>query len=494
MSGDGETLGGLYEGFESYRTPTDADYRILFTSGLIVPDTNVFLNLYRYNEQTRNDLFAVLRGLGDHLWVPRQVMVEFWQKRETVLLDPRDTDKTAKQLADQRDSSVSIFRAWANRVGLPRDRMTELESALSEGFRRVIDGVGQLADDEATEFVSDTGKDPVLAGLEPILAGRVGKELSDTEYKKAVEEAKRRADANQPPGYKDSGRPGDYLIWVQTLDEVKNRQQDVLIVTGDVKEDWWRREHGQLRGPRPELAEEMHKVAGTRLFMLRPESLLIHAREVLQVEVRDESVQDIERVSEGENGGWTSEAIGLFLSRLAQEGWTAQANAIRIAAIGGGFIERELIYKLGGYSEGRSLRGFTRPINRTAREFREQGIVPESAIDVFVTEYDTSSPTLPAGWASGFRIPDVLVPVIREQARDWNAQTIFKPDPDRLAVALEEFRGLGHDVDEDTEELDNFGRPRWICRRCGSHFALQSGEEGWISPSGSAPCSEAGES
>jgi hypothetical protein len=48
---------------------------------------------------------------GDHLRVLRQVMVEFWQERETVLLDPRDTDKTAKQLADRRDSTISMFRA-----------------------------------------------------------------------------------------------------------------------------------------------------------------------------------------------------------------------------------------------------------------------------------------------------------------------------------------------------------------------------------------------
>jgi hypothetical protein len=40
----------------------------------------------------------------------------------------------------------------------------------------------------------------------------------------------------------------------------------------------------------------MKKVAGVRLFMLRPENLLVHARQVLGVKVRDESVQDIERV------------------------------------------------------------------------------------------------------------------------------------------------------------------------------------------------------
>lgn len=487
-----ERLGGLYDGFEVYRTATEADYRSLLTDGLVVPDTNVFLNLYRYNEQTRNDLFTVLGGLGEHLWVPRHVMVEFWRKRETVLLDPRDTDKTVKEMAVQRDEAISTLRSWANRVGLPPGRTDELGSVLSEAFGEVIDGVGQLADDDASQFASDTGKDPVLAGLEPILLGRVGRGLDETDYKKALEEAKQRAEAKRPPGYKDAGRPGDYLIWVETLREAERRQRDVLIVTGDVKEDWWRQEHGKQRGPRPELAEEMRTIAGTRLFMLRPESLLRHAREILQVEVREESVQDIERVSEAENGGWSIEAVGQFLARLSREGWSAQEQAIRMAALRGGFVEREIVYSLGGYDEGRSLRGFTRPINRIAREFREHGIVSGSAVDILVTEYDPTSPNLPVGWASGFRVPEVLVPLVLELAKDWQVQALLEPDPDRLAIAFEEFRGLGHDVDESTAERDEYGRSQWFCRRCGTHFYLQGTGERWISPSGRAVCPHAG--
>src|SRR5690242_11422468 len=40
---------------------------------------------------------------------------------------------------------------------------------------------------------------------------------------------------------------GDYLVWTQVLREARQRQCDVLLVTGDVKEDWWRRTpHGEL--------------------------------------------------------------------------------------------------------------------------------------------------------------------------------------------------------------------------------------------------------
>jgi hypothetical protein len=44
---------GLFEGFAGYRTPSTDDYRRVLTEGLVVPDTNVLLNLYRYNAQTQ---------------------------------------------------------------------------------------------------------------------------------------------------------------------------------------------------------------------------------------------------------------------------------------------------------------------------------------------------------------------------------------------------------------------------------------------------------
>jgi hypothetical protein len=87
-----------------------------------------------------------------------------------------------------------------------------------------------------------TNKDPVLIELEPILRDRVGAALDKPEYDAALAEAKLRAEARRPPGYKDSSKggealAGDYLVWVQLMREAQRRQRDVLLVTGDIKED-----------------------------------------------------------------------------------------------------------------------------------------------------------------------------------------------------------------------------------------------------------------
>jgi hypothetical protein len=415
---------GLFDGFEGYRTPSEDDYRRVLTEGLVVPDTNVLLNLYRYNAQTQTDLFAVLERLGDRLWVPHQVLVEFWRNRESALRAPQDTAETAVEaLKDQCEQAIRVLRTWANRVALPAERLTKLQEAMEQGFAVVTEAITGLIDSKATERARDTTLDPVLKKLESVLKGRVGSALDPAAHADAVAEGQRRVTAGLPPGYLDDhknkggtaeGATGDYLVWEQLLREAERRCCDVLLVTGDIKDDWWRKDRGQTRGPRLELVDEMRSRAGAKLFMLRPESLLLHARYVLEVEVRDESVQDVERVDRflatGESGGWTAEALQELLDRLTTRG-PVQAAVIRQAAKSDGFVSREKVYELGGYDEARTLRGFTRPANRLAQEFRDRGIVPDTAVDILEAVYD---PGVSYVQASGFRIPQELIPLIRD--------------------------------------------------------------------------------
>jgi hypothetical protein len=486
-------LAGLYDGFDAYRTPTYNDYRDLLTAGLVILDTNVYLDLYRYNDQTRADMFTVLEQLGDCLWVPPQVMVEFWRNRESRLQDPRDTKRTSDDLAAQSEEAVSMVRGWANRVGLPTEQSEEMASGLSEAFEKVIVAVGELADKDARQFMRNTNMDPVLVGLEPILQGRVGLPVDKDQYEIDLAEARRRIEEKIPPGWKDAHKGGDLaagdcLIWLQTRREAKRRGRNILIVTEDTKKDWWRLERGEIRGPLPELAQEIRQVTGNRLFMLRPQSLVLHARKIFNLEVRDESVKDIQRVADSESGGWNFETIGQFLARLSQQGRRAQEQAIRLAALRGGFVEREIVSEIGGYEEGQSLRGFTRPINRIAQEFRNQKIVSESAVDVLQTEYDSGS-GLPYGWATGFRVPEVLIPLILEWQKIRHTQALRELDPTLVTTALDEFRALGHDIDDGATQDDGYGRPVWSCSSCGSSISLAGIGEQWVSPTGRAPCS-----
>lgn len=299
-----QELAGLYDGFEAYRTPTSADYAALLTSGMVVLDANVLIDLYRYQKNTRDEFLAVLDGLRDQLWIPNQVIEEFWQNRDNIIADPREVDKTARELRRHLASADRDLRYWAKRVRLPAKDVQELANLLDEAFAKVVAHVQEQAVDDGRQFARETNGDPLIARLEPVLEGRVGRPFGEVDYKSAVAEAQRRGKERIPPGYMDkdkegSGPAGDYLLWAQTLIEAKKSQRDVLFVTSDNKEDWWRKDKdGESLGPRPELAEEMRSVTGRRLFMLPPDSLLDRARDVLGIHVSNDSVQDVKETSQ----------------------------------------------------------------------------------------------------------------------------------------------------------------------------------------------------
>ncbi len=80
---DGETK--LQDKFPGYYRRTKEELDRIWRDGIIVLDTNVLLNLYRYSERAREELLGVLRRVKDQLWIPYQVAEEFHRDRSIVI-------------------------------------------------------------------------------------------------------------------------------------------------------------------------------------------------------------------------------------------------------------------------------------------------------------------------------------------------------------------------------------------------------------------------
>jgi rRNA-processing protein FCF1 len=152
---------GLFDGHEAYRTPTDDDYLAVLKDGLVVVDTNVLLNLYRYNAQARTDFLGVLRALRPSLWVPDQVVREFWGSREAVLRDPRGSAETLRQLDDHRSKSLNQITQWAKLASLSADGTATMAKTIREAFDAVRDAIEEHEDGENATFAQDTNSDPM---------------------------------------------------------------------------------------------------------------------------------------------------------------------------------------------------------------------------------------------------------------------------------------------------------------------------------------------
>ncbi|MEV5354580.1 PIN-like domain-containing protein [Streptomyces sp. NPDC052693] len=142
----------------------------------------------------------------------------------------------------------------------------------------------------------------------------------------------------------------------------KDRACDVLLVTGDVKKDWWHTRDGDIPArPRSELVVELREYAGVRLHMLTPAELLTWAEELLEgLQVDEDSVSDLEqlrgadRIEDAVEAGWTAESLRVFIAELGRR-YPPQAKVIVAAAANGGFVDRATVYDLAGDPGDRQL-------------------------------------------------------------------------------------------------------------------------------------------
>ncbi|MEU7395351.1 PIN-like domain-containing protein [Streptomyces albogriseolus] len=351
------------------------------------------------------------------------VDVPTWRNRETTISEARSTSaKAAQEMSGHSVQAVQTLRTWANRVALSDDDFEDLHDRLSEVFEEVRKKINEVGEGEWQHIGHDTSTDPVIAKLEPALTGRVGPSFSPEDRAALTALGQKRVDQRVPPGYMDAkkdgnGAVGDFFVWEQLLREASRRQCDVLFVTADAKEDWWRKERGHNRGPRPELTAELRARGGGRLYLLSPKQFLEVAAPVLRLSLQAGSVEDIERVERIEAGvtygGWTVEALEALFRGLEYEGYANRVEVIRYAAAMDGHAEPEAVYDLCDYDDDRTLRGFTKPITRISRKLQKQGLIPDSAVPVLTAEYKNGP-----GRTSGFRVHPLLAPLINDGESD----------------------------------------------------------------------------
>ncbi len=386
------------------------------TSGLVSLDANVLLSFYRFGPAARMALAEVLAALGDRVFVSHQAAREFWRNRLGAI-DARNA--AAEQLTaaiDKAQNQVQdAVKVWSKHTAA--DRSTE-QQILKE-VRESLDRCVAMAEDEnsdASTYAYDVTKDSVVQTLLPLLEGRVGEPLQPSDHADAIKEASRRAAEQVPPGFRDAaketdgavdGASGDYLVWLQSMLEAKYRGLNLVLVTGDEKDDWWWKHRGQILGPRPELIEEFHKLSGMPLTMLRPSQLIDHAG-VLKVSVTEDARSEVERGTT--DAEWSEDAVAELLDRLELEG-REQADVIRAAAHGGGSIERDALYAICDFAPDRMLRGFTRPTARITRDLVAEGILNESVTPMLTPIYESGVQ------AVRFEIPDEVTSILRREAR-----------------------------------------------------------------------------
>jgi hypothetical protein len=304
-----KTSRGLFDGFEEYQEPSTQILQAALLKGLVALDANVLLSLYRYNSRTRSDLLAVLARLKESLWIPHQVLREFWRNHESARGDQtRQIDKVISDIQKGFRTAETGVHGWAKNSALPVHERDQILDLVRKGFKDAEQALRDASRSYPGVKGSSNGEDEVVLELARLLDGRVGSAPSVEELAQATLEGQRRIDEKVPPGYADKEKSpdkaiGDYLLWSELLSETERQRCDVVLVTGDEKEDWWRNSGTPDARPRRELVRELFDISQTRLFLVTPSQLLTLAPKFLDVQVDEHSAEEATRVEESLSSG-----------------------------------------------------------------------------------------------------------------------------------------------------------------------------------------------
>ncbi|MFI1212044.1 PIN domain-containing protein [Streptomyces sp. NPDC020802] len=289
------------KGFEGYTRRSGTEYESAVREYLVSVDTNVLLELYRFTPEARKEFFEVLRKLGDRLWIPHQVVQEYFNRRANAVKEHLELYSTIPDaLSEHKKKALDELNRFANRCSLGSADRLKLTKPIEEAFEAVGNEVVRRGKDLDISLESMISDDHVLATLAQILDGKTGAPFSGEDEAEAVAEFNKRVTNKRPPGYKDASKAenahGDYFVWEQLLRYAKENNTDVLFVTNDAKEDWVRKQSGFIVGARPELISEFTERCQSDFLLTQLGPFLRTAKEQLGVTVSPSTVAQAENL------------------------------------------------------------------------------------------------------------------------------------------------------------------------------------------------------
>ena len=293
---------------EYYDLPNER-IKEIWDNSLIVLDTNVLLNLYRYNEEARNEFINALKLYEGRLWIPYQVGLEFHRRRENIMRKNAEAyEALGNSISAQLVKAVDILsNEYARHPYIDMKDIRKKVERCATSIRKSLEAQGKKHPDYFE-------KDDILDAVSNLFDGCVGNDFTEDELEALYIEGERRYANQVPPGYcdeknkKDKAKRslyGDLVVWKQVIAYAKEKEQSVIFITDDHKSDWWDKVEGK-HTPRKELIKEFMDCTGQNILIYDSSRFLeyakrnkakVSAKTIREVEkVKAEDITDLERV------------------------------------------------------------------------------------------------------------------------------------------------------------------------------------------------------
>jgi hypothetical protein len=162
--------------FPQYADTSEQNYANVWNQALFVFDTNVLLNLYRYQSSTRDELLNVLEQLSERTWAPHHVALEFQRNRLKVIAEQNKRFSEVRRTIEKARSSLFVD---LEKLQLQRRHSLINPQPLTTGFEKLVaDFLAELDRLQETQQKL-SAPDPLKAKIEALFDGRVGASPKD---------------------------------------------------------------------------------------------------------------------------------------------------------------------------------------------------------------------------------------------------------------------------------------------------------------------------
>lgn len=226
---------------------------------IIILDTNVLLNIYRYSKEFSDFALECLKAVKEYITLPATVRLEYGKHCRGQFARMQERVKNAgKETSEQiQRAREKVLSTCDNLERLQFPEIKELRDGLSEKMdelQKILDDFFQ--DRSSLELISHSWNnvDYLMKLVEEWeTSGKIMVSPSQEDIYIWCDERKDRYKKEVPPGFKDAKdkdgvrKYSDLILWKEVMRFAIKEKKNIIFVTDDVKPDWWENVNGSKR-------------------------------------------------------------------------------------------------------------------------------------------------------------------------------------------------------------------------------------------------------
>ena len=309
----GEIMKKTFPGEFGY---TPRQFENLWKNAIIVPDTNVLLNVYKLSEKTRKDFFKIFELMKDRLWIPYQVGDEYFANRlNEISKHEKEYENMINQIKTVEDNLQST------------KQHPFINDKLMKKVKKDFEEVKKELEKNYNEYHKVIKNDYIKNKFSTLLKNKVGGKLNTDELKEIFREGKERYDMEIPPGFMDKTKSienrkyGDLIIWKELIKKSTKEKKDIIFITDDRKKDWWLiyDYKDEIVSPHPKLINEFMGITRRKVFFYSSDKFMEYASKFLKERLEVETINEMRDVREIFDLDMIKKAINVSIKKMIDE-------------------------------------------------------------------------------------------------------------------------------------------------------------------------------